>query len=76
MTMTVSISCDDCGLSAETSTSYEAGSNEIDGVLDDGWSHDGETDLCHSCNHEHVYRRIELMPDYPEATDRENGSQR
>lgn len=74
MTMTVSISCDDCGLSAETSTSYDAGVNEIDGVLDDGWSHEGETDLCPSCNDEHVYRRIERMPDYPDATGPEDGS--
>ena len=32
MTMTISITCDDCGASAETSTSYEAGANEIDGA--------------------------------------------
>ena len=49
MTMTVSITCDACGTSAETSTSYDAGVNEIDGVLDDGWAHDGEQDLCPSC---------------------------
>lgn len=49
MTMTVSITCDECGTSAETSTSYDAGANEIGGVLDDGWAHDGGQDLCPSC---------------------------
>lgn len=66
MTMTVSITCDDCGMSAETSTSYEAGANEIDGVLDDGWHHEGETDLCPSCSDEAISRRIEHISDYPE----------
>lgn len=62
MTMTVSISCDECGLSAETSTRYDAGTNEIDGVLDDGWSHEGGTDLCPPCNDDAVRDRIAAMP--------------
>lgn len=66
MTMTISITCDGCGASAETSTSYEAGANEIDGALDDGWHHEGETDLCPSCSDEAITRRIEHISDYPE----------
>ena len=50
MTMTVSIACDGCGLNAETSTSYDAGANEIDGVLDEGWTHDGAEDFCPECS--------------------------
>lgn len=71
--MTVSIACDDCGLSAETSTSYDAGANEIDGVLDEGWSHEGETDLCPACNDEHISRRIDAMSDYPQNARRTIG---
>lgn len=63
MTMTMSISCDECGLSAETSTRYDAGTNEIDGVLDDGWSHEGGTDLCPPCNVLNgIVRLLEGMP--------------
>lgn len=47
--MTVSIACDDCGVSAETSTDYQAGTNEIDGVLEAGWTHDEGEDLCPTC---------------------------
>lgn len=71
MTMTVSITCDDCSMSAETSTSYDAGANEIDGVLDEGWAHDGESDLCPSCNDDRVSAHIEQMPDYPERPAQE-----
>lgn len=48
MTMSVTITCDGCGLTEEASTVYEAGVNEIDGVLDDGWTH-GIEDFCPSC---------------------------
>lgn len=49
MTMTVSIACDRCDAFAETSTSYDAGTNEIDGVLETGWVHDGGEDFCPLC---------------------------
>lgn len=49
MAMTVSISCDGCNLTAETSTEYSAGTNKIDGVLEDGWTHEGGEDRCPKC---------------------------
>lgn len=49
MSMSVMITCDDCGETAETSTQYDAGCNEIDGVLDDGWLHTSTEDLCPQC---------------------------
>lgn len=67
MTMTVTISCDDCGTSAETSTSHDAGANEIDGVLDEGWEHEGGEDYCPTCVDARISRRIESMSDYPDA---------
>ena len=50
MTMTVTIACDDCGVSAETSAAYDAGCNEIDGALDPGWTHEGGEDFCPGCS--------------------------
>ncbi|MBG0738753.1 hypothetical protein IV500_04880 [Paeniglutamicibacter antarcticus] len=49
MSMTVSISCDGCDLTEETSTSFEAGTNEIEGVLEDGWAHSNTDDFCPDC---------------------------
>jgi ATP-dependent DNA helicase RecQ len=49
MTMIVSIACDMCGESAETSTSYDAGTNEIDAALEEGWVHEGGEDYCPEC---------------------------
>jgi hypothetical protein len=49
MSMSVSITCDGCGLTEEASTSYESGTNEIDGALDEGWEHEGGEDFCPEC---------------------------
>lgn len=49
MAMTVSITCDGCSLTAETSTDHDSGTNEIDGVLDEGWVHEGGEDFCPEC---------------------------
>lgn len=47
--MNVMITCDGCGLTAETSTQYDAGCNEIDGVLSEGWVHTSTEDFCPDC---------------------------
>lgn len=49
MTMALSITCDDCGLTVECSTDHDSGCNEIDGVLEDGWVHESSEDLCPQC---------------------------
>lgn len=49
MTMSLSITCDDCGLTVECSTDHGSGCNEIDGVLEDGWVHESSEDLCPQC---------------------------
>lgn len=50
MSMTVSITCDDCGTSAEASTAYDSGTNEIDSALEVGWTHEAGEDLCPDCS--------------------------
>lgn len=50
--MTVSITCDGCGLTAEASTAHDSGANEIDTELEDGWTHDGGEDYCPDCSEE------------------------
>lgn len=49
MSMTISITCDGCDLTEETSTSFDAGTNEIESLLEEGWSHDSATDYCPDC---------------------------
>ena len=49
MTMVIEIECDGCGESAQTSTSHDAGTNEIDAVLDEGWEHSSTEDYCPNC---------------------------
>jgi hypothetical protein len=46
MAMTVSITCDGCDLTEETSTSFDAGANEIEAQLEEGWSHSSNSDYC------------------------------
>jgi hypothetical protein len=50
--MTVYIECDGCGESAQTSTQHDAGTNEIDGVIDEGWIHSSAEDFCPKCAEE------------------------
>ena len=50
MTMTISISCDGCGLEEQNSTDHDAGTNEIDAVLEDGWTHSTGEDFCPDCS--------------------------
>lgn len=47
--MTVSITCDGCDLTEETSTSFDAGANEIEAQLDEGWIHNSASDFCPAC---------------------------
>ena len=49
MTITISISCDGCGETAETPSDSTAGVNEIEGVLEPGWVHATEYDHCPNC---------------------------
>lgn len=43
------IACDGCGLEEQTTTQHDAGVNEIDGVLEDGWHHGSSEDYCPKC---------------------------
>ena len=49
MSMVVSITCDGCGLTEQTSTQMDSGVNEIESVLDDGWTHGTADDFCPEC---------------------------
>lgn len=49
MAMTVSITCDGCDLTEETSTSFESGANEIEAQLEEGWVHSSNSDYCPKC---------------------------
>ena len=53
MTITISIACDDCGESAETSSDITAGVNEIESAIDPGWVHSTEYDYCPDCAPSH-----------------------
>lgn len=49
MSMTISISCDGCNVTVETSTDYDSGANEIESALEPGWIHEGGEDFCPEC---------------------------
>jgi hypothetical protein len=51
MSITISITCDgsDCGLTEETSSDLDSGTNELEAQLEPGWVHDGAENHCPKC---------------------------
>lgn len=50
MTITISITCDGCGVTTEAPAGYEDAVDAIDEALDLGWVHLTPEDYCPNCS--------------------------